>query len=450
MKLPINKKNQFKLSPLVLALAAATVSFHTNYAFSAEEIPPGFFKTPDGKIMANNPNTAVAPPGYYLRRNGTLIKLDPDLMDNAPAAPSVDIAGGEVPEGFHKMPDGQIMANDPANAVAPPGYHIMGNGILMSNSGGDGGGGHAHHHGGGHHGAGMWMFDLKYSFMHMKDMLDTTTKVTAAESVKATSEYNFMMAPVDMNMHMLMGMVMYGVTDKFMLMGMAHYMKNEMTMLTQDGTSSKMNTSGIADTVISGMLQIPYKLTLNIGLSLPTGSISEVGPMTHAKGVVQQDVRYPYGMQLGSGSYDIKHGISYTDSSKDIGWGGSYEYTSRLNKNKNDYKWGNLFLADSWIRWDVTNQFNTTAKLSLRVLGEMEGADPVLEEQNSPAGFSMMSPAMSAKNYGGRRLDFGLGAKYTISAYSVSGDFSMPVYQNLWGPQMATKWIASLNVGAMF
>jgi len=439
MQYSTNNNKEFKISSIALALVTAYITFHTTNAIS-NEVPPGFFKTPDGTILANNPKTAVAPPGYYLRRNGALIKVDPDLAPEAPvtaaATMPVNMNSDEVPDGFHKMPNGQIMANDPANAIVPPGYHMMPNGVLMANNTGQ-------------HGAGMWMFDFKYSYMSMKDMLDTTNKLTADLAVKDAAEggYGYMMAPVDMSMHMAMAMVMYGVTDKFMLMGMGHYMKNNMTMLTRDDVSSTMSSSGISDTVISGMLQIPYKLTLNIGLSIPTGDINVKGPMTHGKEdngnlIIEQNAKYPYGMQLGSGSWDIKHGISYADVSGDIGWGGSYEYTSRMNKNSNDYKWGNLFLVDTWIRWDITKEFNTTAKLAFRGLGEMEGADPEL-----PA---TMSPTMDSENYGGRRLDLGLGAKYTISEYSVTTELSMPVYQNLWGPQMATKWVASINFGAMF
>ena len=427
--------NKFKISSLALTLVTANLAFHSTNAFS-NEVPPGFFKTPDGSILANNPKTAVAPPGYYLRRNGTLIKVDPDLAPGASttAATSVPITmtSGDVPDGFHKMPNGELMANDPMNAVAPPGYHLMPNGILMANNTGQ-------------HGAGMWMFDINYTYMSMKKMLDTTNELDANLAVKDKSEggYGYMMAPVDMSMHMTMAMIMYGVTDKFMLMGMAHYMKNNMSMLTRDGGTSTMSSSGISDTVISGMLQGPYKLTFNVGLSLPTGDINVRGPMKHnATDPAVENEKYPYGMQLGSGSYDIKHGISYSDVSDDIGWGGSYEYTSRMNINDNDYKWGNLFFVDTWIRWDVTKQFNTTAKIAFRGLGEMEGADPDLN--------ASMSPTMDAENYGGRRVDLGFGAKYTIEEYSLTADVSMPVYQNLQGPQMATKWIASLNFGAMY
>ncbi|MDH5544179.1 MAG: hypothetical protein OEZ43_01225 [Gammaproteobacteria bacterium] len=295
----INTGRLFKSMRMVVAFATVIASFHTGVAFAAE-IPPGFHRMPDGRIMANNPATAIAPPGYFLRSNGVLVKLD----DQPSQAPQL-ITPGEVPPGFHRIPDGRLMANNPATAIAPVGYHLMPDGTLMSNSGG----GAAVHK----HGAGMWMFDIKYERMHMSGMLDTTKPVSAAQVTDSNGIYNYMMAPTTMDMDMVMFMAMYGVSDDFMLMLMPHYMRNSMGMRSSDGTVSQMSTSGVADTIFSAMFRGPMKLTFTTGLSLPTGSIDEIGPMTHTATFTEAGVKYPYGMQLGSGTLDIKQGISYED-----------------------------------------------------------------------------------------------------------------------------------------
>lgn len=430
---------------LVDPKVAKTVKTSAN-AIGAEgdDAPQGFHRLPDGRLKADDPETAEAPPGYYMRRNGILIKLDDVGVDPDAPAPKASLKPGEVPPGFHKLPDGRIMADDPENAVAPPGYHIMSGGQLMSNTGMGGGGGH-------HHGKGMWMVDYRFTRMYMKDMLDTTTKVTASQAVDENGSYNYMMAPVDMTMDMHMLMIMYGLTDKVMPMLMLHYMSNSMEMLSFDGTRSTMKSSGVADTLFTAMIQGPHKLNFNVGLSIPTGSIDVSGPMTHMQGVTNHQ-KYGYGMQLGSGSYELKHGISYEDSAGKLGWGLSYEYTARLNENKNDYRLGNILLADSWLQYGVMPSLLAKGKLQLRALGQIQGADPELVEDNNASGnFRAMSPALDASNSGGNRVDASLTLKYTVpnTMISITGDFSMPVYQNLWGPQMATSWIASINFGWM-
>lgn len=360
----------------------------------------------------------------------------------------------EVPPGFHRMPDGKIMANS-KNSVVPEGFHLMPDGTLMAHDGG--GGDHSGHGGGHHHGAGMWMFDYKYMRMEMDGFLDSTRELSPAEVLDENGVYDYNMTATDMTMDMHMFMGMYGITDKVMLMVMAHYMSNTMGMLTKDGQGSTMETSGIGDTVILAMIQGPNKLTFNIGLSIPTGSIDESGPMTHCLGCTPTtDDKYPYGMQLGSGTYDLKQGVEYADSAGKIGWGGGIEYTGRLDENDNGYTLGNVFSISGWVRYDVLPELNATVKLSRMETGQIKGVDQELLD-NFFADFDgdgdneYMSPVMNPDHYGGIRTDLSVKVKYqAMKNLNVSGEVTVPVTQDLNGPQMKTESIIGLGVGFMF
>jgi len=445
MKYIKGKKQLFQLSPLSVAFATV-LGISSCHLALAESVPPGFHLMPDGKMMADNPETAVAPEGYHLRPNGILLKIDFD--DEEPAAtPSMPMgsSSGDIPPGFHKMPDGTLMANDPKTAIAPPGYHMMPDGTLMSNSGG-----------GSHHGKGMWMLDYKYIRMNMKDLLDTNLKLTGETAVNPAGKYKYMMAPTSMTMDMHMGMVMYGFTDQFMGMLMLHYMSSSMGMESFEGTKSTMKSSGIGDTIVSGMFQGPHKLNFTVGISLPTGSTDVRGLMTHQAGVTNEQ-KYPYGMQLGSGSYELKQGIEFSDTLDtidSISWGAKYMLTARLNDNKHDYRLGNVFELEGWSQWEAHSLVSVKAMLKLRSQGRTTGSDEEMDRDNTIEGgeFFAMSPSLSSENYGGNRIDAGGAIKFKIPGdiYSITTDFSMPIYQNLWGPQMATSWIASINFGAMW
>lgn len=432
-----NRYPGIKFTSAFAVLALSCVLFHTPAQAQTPEVPPGFHLMPDGRIMANNPATAIAPPGYYLRSNGVLLKLNNELTSEAP--PAKQLAPGEVPQGFHKMPDGRIMAIDPATAVAPPGYHMMPGGMLMSNTAG----GH-------HHGAGMWMFDYKYVRMKMSGLLDTTNKITASQAVDQQGNYKFMMAPVSMNMDMHMFMAMYGVTNDLMLMGMAHYMFNSMDMLSLDGTKSTMSNSGFGDTIVTAMINGPLHLTFNFGLSLPTGSINERGLMIHTATARNEDQKYPYGMQLGSGSVDLVQSVAYEDSWNMLGWGAGYEYIARLKKNKYNYKRGNKLVADAWMSVAMLDYLTAKGKLQYNSIEQIEGYDSEIKTANV-FGEGMMSPAMDETAYGGTRIDAVASLIFKIPKpmISITAEFALPLYQNLWGPQMATSWVAGLQVGLM-
>ncbi|WP_455207475.1 hypothetical protein [Kaarinaea lacus] len=420
------------------AVAAKTDDAMENSAATsseAEEIPPGFHRMPNGDIMANNPSKAVAPPGYRLTESGILKRMDDGLPDMVPAtavaaAATVDDFGGEIPSGYHRMPDGTLMANSPSKAVAPEGYHLMPDGTLMAN--GTSVDHSMHSHGGG----GMWMAEYKFEHMEMDCCLDTTNKVSPEEVI---NRYGYMMSPTDMTMDMHMFMLMYH-TSKYMVMLMAHYMSNEMGMLESGGGTSTMKSSGIADTILTVQAPWRYNLGFTVGMSFPTGSINERGPMGAAG---SGDFRYPYGMQLGSGTYDVILGFDYEDSKDKLAWGADYEYTLRTGTNDNDYTLGDKSILDGWVRWNFTNTINGEANLQFREIGKISGADPEL----NPG----MSPATDASNYGGRRIDLGVAVKYeTPQMTSIGAEFTMPVYQNLYGPQMEVTWIAGINFGFMF
>ena len=400
-----------------------------------EEIPPGFHRMPNGDIMANSPSTAVAPPGYRLTEGGILKKLDDESPDAAPptvvaAAATVDDFGGEIPPGYHRMPDGTLMANSPSKAVAPDGYHLMPDGTLMAN--GSSMDHSSHSHGGG----GMWMVEYKFEHMQMDCCLDTTNEVSPEQVI---NDYGYLMSPTDMTMDMHMFMVMYH-TSKYMVMLMAHYMSNEMGMVEGNGATSTMKSSGIGDTILTVQAPWRYNLGFTAGLSFPTGSINERGPMG-ATGT--GDFRYPYGMQLGSGTYDVILGFDYEDSKDKLGWGVDYEYTLRTGTNDNNYTLGDKSILDGWVRWKFTNTIDGKANLQFRETGKISGADPEL----NPG----MSPATDADNYGGRRIDLGVAIKYeTPRMTSVGAELSTPIYQDLYGPQMFVEWIAGLKFGFMF
>jgi len=410
------------------------------------EIPPGFHRMPNGDIMANNPSRATAPEGYRLTEGGILRKIgEPDPTDNLPEmqptakAATIDDFGGVLPPGYHKMPDGTVMANSPSRAVAPDGYHLMPDGTLMPN--GSAPMEHSEHSGHGGHGAGMLMADYVYESMYMKDYLDTTDKVTPEELVDNTGAYRYGMTGTDMTMDMHMFMLMYH-TRTYMVMLMLHYMSMEMGMLTDDGTRSTMKTSGIADTILTFQQTWQYNIGYTVGISIPTGSIDEHGLMTHSA-TLTEDTKYPYAMQLGSGTYDLIFGLDYQNTRGDMTWGVDWQYTLRTGTNDNDYTLGDKSIVDGWIGISHTSTVSSKLKMKWIEVGQIDGADPEL--------IPTMSPAANADNYGGRRLDAVAEIKYENDQMtSLGAELAVPVYQNLFGPQMATQWIVGLKFGYMF
>ena len=83
------------------------------------------------------------------------------------------------------------------------------------------------------------------------------------------------MVPTEMTMDMHMFGTMYAISNKWTLMGMLNYLDNEMTM-----PMGKMDGKWYRGFKIAGLYDLAQwdsgrRMHLNLGLSLPTGSIDE-------------------------------------------------------------------------------------------------------------------------------------------------------------------------------
>ncbi|MGB1466944.1 MAG: transporter, partial [Alcanivorax nanhaiticus] len=170
------------------------------------------------------------------------------------------------------------------------------------------------------HGKGEWMLSYRYMGMSMsgaKSGSDSLSTEEAFAEIPGMGMMNMKVLPYEMtmDMHMLGGM--YAPTDNLTLVAMLPYATREMTaksrmtmMMNTTESEVETETSGIGDVSLGGLYKFydqgGYRLHLNLVLGLPTGSIEEEDyiPMQ------QQDVQLPYGMQLGSGSYEARPGIT--------------------------------------------------------------------------------------------------------------------------------------------
>lgn len=301
------------------------------------------------------------------------------------------------------------------------------------------------------HPGGMWMVD--YSFMHtdMSGLRAGTTNV-GLDSVgwMRGKPYNYMMIPTSMTMDMNMLMVMYGITDRLTVMAMANYQANKMNMIMDMGpmmgifSSAPMSTSGFGDTELRGMYKINNYLVGSLGLSLPTGSINQT------VGIMGTTFRAPYDMQLGSGTYDLKPALTYNWFSEDAkwNWGAQAQYTWHTAKNGNGWSFGDNFDMTSWLQ-RAFGPFTASLRLDYNDTGRIRGQDSEIQQILDPMTGAPI-PDADPNNYGGQRLDGLLGVSYQTGPFSFGVEGGIPLYQDLNGLQLKTKWILNTVLRVMF
>jgi len=266
----------------------------------------------------------------------------------------------------------------------------------------------------------------------------------------------FMAVPTAMNMKMLNVTTGYSFSDRFFGALMFMYTHKDMDMkfnnMMQGMTGQsgfKMKSEGFGDMMLMGKYRltaddplIPTDQTsLLFGLSIPTGSISERNTQ-HPLGFRQNEL-LPYGMQLGSGTFDPTLGFLYQASKSPYWWGINASHTARLYDNQRKYRLGSETRIDLYsmfqLRYDWLFQIQLNAHHQGAISGEadesLSGASGRVMQGNANSPYA--TPLWDTSNYGGTQLFTTLGFQWQPAPlHIVDFNVGLPLYRNLNGPQL--------------
>lgn len=288
------------------------------------------------------------------------------------------------------------------------------------------------------HKIGEMMFSYRFMAMDMRGLQSGTTSLETTDVLK-----DFMITPTQMEMRMHTIGVMFAPHDKITLMAMTGYQQRNMEM---EGAhhhkgghhehpvgTHEMSSAGIGDVKLESLLTVwktdHLNLIGNVGISLPTGSIAQTG--------VDGNV-LPYPMQLGSGSFEGRPGITLFGYHRNWSYGSQLCGTFPLHINANEYRYGTTVTATVWSARRLSNWLSLSGRLLFSHSGHITGTHPDLSPN--------MSPSHRSDFRGGTRLDVAVSSNLIVpSGNPLAGqrlavEFQMPIYQNLTGTQLKNRW----------
>jgi len=299
------------------------------------------------------------------------------------------------------------------------------------------------------HERGEFMISYRYGFMDMSGARNGTTSLTPREVTAFPNRFfgqpmqppGLRVVPTEMSMQMHMLGAMYAPTDWVTLMAMGTYVDKSMDHLTFNPMATEIiggfttGSSGVGDTKLAALLRVfdteDHHMHVNLGLSLPTGSITERDRVLTPLGTTPT-LRLPYAMQLGSGTVDLMPGVTYTGRSGRFGWGGQMLSDIRLGENSEGYSLGNGVTATVWGSYSPADWVSVSGRVTGTHLQPIDGIDPMI-----------VAPVQTADpdNYGGETVALSLGINLVGQSGLLRGhrfaiEGSIPVYQRLNGPQM--------------
>jgi len=182
-------------------------------------------------------------------------------------------------------------------------------------------------------------------------------------------------------------------------------------------------------------------ILVNLGFSLPTGSIDEKGRTPKDANV---DTQLPYTMQLGSGTYDIKPSIVYSGVAGDWTYGANLNMTLRTGKNDRDYRLGNVYQAGIWTRYALTDWIQPSFRIDGVIWDEISGEDEDLLKADLPVS-PYPAAVVQPKYFGGTKCLALVGLRLKDPRGRLENTFleleaGAPFYQDLNGPQPSEDW----------
>ncbi len=294
------------------------------------------------------------------------------------------------------------------------------------------------------HGAGEFMISYRYMYMGMSGSLDGTTPLSNSAIVDPAGPYGFLVTPTDMPMQMHMLGLMYAPTDALTLMAMVPAVGSSMDHVTRmsvmadpNATAFTTNSSGLGDVSVGALYRFAtpdrQRVHASVGVNFPTGSTTEMGitPMS------PDEVQLPYPMQTGSGTVDLKPGLTYLGQSNSWSWGSQANATVRLGNNDQDYHLGSVYAGTVWGARKLGDAISASVRTEIRNWRDISGASPVYDM----AVMGRVVPTVFPDLRGGTHRAAAAGVNVVIPEGVLEGlrfaaEASMPVYQSLDGPDL--------------
>jgi len=291
------------------------------------------------------------------------------------------------------------------------------------------------------HNKGEVMFSYRYMRMHMEDNRDGSAQLSTAEVLN-----DFVVSPLEMTTEMHMLGAMYAPSDWLTLMLMGSVVSKEMDHITRTDVTFTTEADGIGDTKLMALVSVNPEGHLNLGVSAPTGSIDERDNNPRCQMMNTCPSRLPYPMQIGSGTWDITLGYTHQHYQGRWNVGGQILGIGRMGRNSQGYSLGNRAQATGWFGANTMDWLSLSGRLDFQMWEDIDGEDNQL--RNLPNQFI---PTARTDLRGGERLSAGVGANLLIAGtHRIAAEILLPVFQQLDGPQLESKYMATVGYQLAF
>lgn len=237
----------------------------------------------------------------------------------------------------------------------------------------------------------------------------------------------------DLEIFAVPSVLVYGVTEKFALIGMVPWLDKRLRM-----AGFERGDDGLGDSTLLGRYQVfqldrpgeTFRAQVLAGLKFPTGRDDARDSLG----------RLPQPLQLGSGSYDPV--VAGVFSWQRLQWQADFDLGYKFITSANGFRFGDTFTHNAAFQYRLAPRTLPDAGVPSFVYGvlELNGIWAQRSEQNgSKIGDS-----------GGYTLFVSPGLQYVTQRWVVEISVQLPVVQDLNGSQLKTDYIVSTGIRMQF
>lgn len=310
------------------------------------------------------------------------------------------------------------------------------------------------------HQAGEWMLGATWMTMRMDGHSTGTNRLSSKEVFHSQSPTGmpYSAAALDMQMDMFMAHIMYAPFDWLTVSIMPQYVWNSMDMEMTSrpmmahghnghgghgrhnkGGAHSHSAEGWGDLPVTAIIPVwrsqdrSQELLFGLGVSIPTGSVTES----------ESGYFLPYGMQLGSGTWDLLPSLTWRHQFHSWSYGAQLSAVLPLEEEgESGYRKAEQYKATLWGAYNL----NDSLSFSLRVAASTQ--DHLKGHFNGP--HHHFAPNHFLGNYGGDKVEVGAGVNFLFQEgiftnHRIAAEVVLPVYQDNNGVGMHTTWSAQVG-----
>jgi hypothetical protein len=231
---------------------------------------------------------------------------------------------------------------------------------------------------------------------------------------------------------------MYGLTDNLTIFSNLNYHIKESTSILKQNTVHELNSSGIGDIELQFLYNLfsnkNIKIHSNIGLFLPTGSISKED---------NNDGILPYSMQIGNGHLSSVTGFTVFTQFKKFSAGIQPIHKLSLYENSRGYKTGNQISINYWAAINLSKSISISFRQNYLNLSGVTGEDSELD--------STVMILNNKNNTGHILLNSALGFNFSfrkglLKNKRISFEYILPTHMSYEGLQVGNFHTLSLGL----